>query len=41
MATKKQDTRYMYRRGPVWYVKITTPDGRRLVQSTGTGDLTG
>jgi integrase len=40
MATKKQDTRYLYRRGPVWYVKITTPDGRRLVQSTGTGDLT-
>jgi integrase len=40
MATKKIDTRYMYRRGPVWYVKITTPDGRRLVQSTGTGDLT-
>jgi integrase len=40
MATKKQDTKYLYRRGPVWYVKITTPDGRRLVQSTGTGDLT-
>lgn len=30
----------MYRRGPVWYVKATMPDGRRLVQSTGTGDLT-
>jgi integrase len=40
MATKKIDTRYMYRRGLVWYIKITTPDGRRLVQSTGTGDLT-
>jgi integrase len=40
MATKKQDTKYLFRRGAVWYVKAQMPDGRRLVQSTGTGDLT-
>ncbi len=39
MATKKQDTRYLILRGSVWYVKAPMPDGRRLVQSTGTGDL--
>lgn len=39
MATKKQDTRYLTRRGAVWYIKAPMPDGRRLVQSTGTGDL--
>ena len=40
MATKKSDTRYLSRRGEVWYVKIPTPDGKRLGQSTGTSDLT-
>jgi integrase len=40
MASKKADKKYLSLRGLVWYIKAPMPDGRRLVQSTGTGDLT-
>jgi integrase len=42
MRNRKQkgDTRYLMLRGSVWYIKAPMPDGRRLVQSTNTGDLT-
>ncbi len=36
---QKIDKRYLTQRGNVWYVKAPMPDGRRLVQSTGTSDL--
>ncbi len=37
--SQKIDKRYLILRGNVWYLLAPMPDGRRLVQSTGTGDL--
>jgi integrase len=35
----KRDTKHLMQRGNVWYIVARRPDGSRLVQSTGTGDL--
>ena len=39
MKRKQDETRHLTRRGSVWYVQARMADGRRIVQSCNTGDL--